>query len=125
SGPAPLAIDQRPAIRRGCAAASGPKHGIAGGGVPFHGSPETGVKVRLPARQEAEFKRRADGYQFGCLQRGAIGLRPGSVVGTADHHAQRIRGRADPYWTAAGNTKLIVNSKPLGQAGPAREEMSA
>src|SRR5690606_10740771 len=79
----------------------------------------------LPARQEAEFQRRADRYQFGCLQRGDIGLRLGSVVGTADHHAQRVGGRADPYRTAAGNTKLIVNSKPLSQARTAGEEMSA
>ncbi len=64
-GLAGLSVGEGASVQCDRQSAGGPKDGVAGGSVPFHGSPETGIDVRPAFRQQAEFQRRSDGADVG------------------------------------------------------------
>lgn len=55
-----LAVGEGAAVERAGFSACRPQHGVAGGGVPFHGAAEAGVDIGKALGNEAEFQRRAD-----------------------------------------------------------------
>src|ERR1700722_18676619 len=79
------AVDERPAIRRGHAAAGGFEDGVAGRDIPVRGRRQPRINVGCAFGEAAEFYRRAALYEFCCRQTVDIAFGARFEMRAADH----------------------------------------